>query len=303
MTEDELILTHILNCSRSELYLQKPQLTDQQQKQFESYKLRRQDGEPLQYILGTCNFMGFELKVDSRVLIPRPETEVLVDEAVKRLKNNLSFPHALNGNPESGLPIKTFGGDNIIKILDLGTGSGCIAIALAILLTDSKVTSVDVSQDALDLAKENVSKYKLEQRINLVHADMVDFLFVEAGDLSAGRQEYDLIISNPPYISEDQIKTLPKDVLQEPALALKAGKDGLIFYRDIIKYSPCLLREGAYLMMEFGDACLPAGRDKKSQSEEIQQMIEQTESFSLVEIIKDLTGRDRIVCAQKILGD
>ena len=282
MTENELILTHILNCSRSDLYLCKPQLTARQQKQLENCKRRRRKGEPLQYILGVCDFMGFELKVDHRVLIPRPETEVLVDEAIQRIKN-LSSP----------------------KILDLGTGSGNIAITLAKLVPGALITTADISKDALDLAKENAKRHSVEGRIKFIQADMLVSLRAPASccrKTAAGGNDtriFDLIISNPPYIPTAQMKALPADVQQEPRAALEAGKDGLKFYREIIKHTPPLLRSGGYLMMEFGDACLPAGRDRISQASEIQSMIEHTRSFSRVEIIKDLTGKDRIICARK----
>ncbi|MEI7998907.1 MAG: peptide chain release factor N(5)-glutamine methyltransferase [Candidatus Omnitrophota bacterium] len=257
MTEDELILTHILQCSRSELYLRNFKLTDSQQKQFVSYQLRRKAGEPLQYILGVCDFMGIELTVDQRALIPRPETEVLVDEAIKRIKN-LHSP----------------------KILDLGTGSGNIAIALLKFIEESFVTTVDVSKEALDLAKDNAFKHELEGRITFVQADMRDFL-------AQDKQQYDLIISNPPYIPINQMKTLPVDVLQEPLLALEAGEAGLDFYIDIIKLTPPLLRRKAYLMMEFGD-----GQEKAIK--ELSQ-----DQFKYIQIIKDLTDRNRIIILRR----
>ncbi|MBF0490734.1 MAG: peptide chain release factor N(5)-glutamine methyltransferase [Candidatus Omnitrophica bacterium] len=261
MTEDELILIHILQCSRSELYLRKPQLTIKQQEQVETYKSRRQNGDPLQYILGVANFMGLDFKVDSRVLIPRPETEILVDEAIQRMN-----------------PVKD------AKILDLGTGSGNITVSLAKFLPEAHVTTVDISKDALDVARENALRHGVNGRINFVQADMMDYLTAGTSQL-----QFDLIISNPPYIPEDQMKTLPKDVLQEPELALKAGKDGLIFYRDIIQYSPSLLRQGAYLMMEFGD----------DQGFAIQELLLKQKDFIHIQMIKDLAGRDRIMCAQK----
>lgn len=265
MTEDELILTHIFNCSRSELYLRKPQLSPEQQKQFESYKSRRQKGEPLQYILGVAYFMGLDFKVDSRVLVPRPETEVLVEEAVQRI-------HDLKE----------------IKILDLGTGSGNTAIALAKLLPQAQVTTVDISKDALDVAKGNAIIHKVENQIKFISADMIEYLMV--GAQYPEPDQYHLIISNPPYISEEQMSSLPKDVQQEPELALKAGKDGFKFYRDIIKYSPSLIRANGYLMMEFGDG----------QGLTIKELMKLQSVFSDIKILQDLTGRDRIICAQKI---
>ena len=265
MTEDELILTHLLKCSRRELYLQQLQLTDFQQKQFDSMKRRRQQGEPLQYILGVANFMGFDFKVDSRVLVPRPETELLVEEAVRLFR-----PY------------------NQIRILDLGTGSGNIPISLAKLMPDCRVVSVDISADALALAKENAEEHGVEDRVQFVQEDMINYLSVETRHASS--LQYDLIISNPPYIPDDRILTLPKDVQLEPHLALKGGPDGLRFYRAIIKFSPYLLREGGYLMMEFGDG----------QENAIRELFSGQEGFAAIQIHQDLAGRDRFVSAQKI---
>jgi release factor glutamine methyltransferase len=264
MTEDELILTHILNCSLSELHFHNLQLNDRQKELFELYKQRRKNGEPLQYILGSCSFMGFEIKVDPRVLVPRPETEMLVEEAVKKLK---AYE-------------KT-------KILDLGTGSGNIPIALAKLMPSCRITTIEVSKKALELAKENAIKNEVDGQIDFIHDDMLEFLKV--GAQHAVPLQYDLIISNPPYIPDEQMDSLPADVKREPELALKAGKDGLKFYRDIIKYSPCLIRVGGYLMMEFGDG----------QSLAIQTLMEEYPALSYIKIFPDLTGRDRFICAEK----
>jgi release factor glutamine methyltransferase len=263
MTEDELILTHILNCSRSELYLQKPKLSIEQQKQFDSYKARRSQGEPLQYILGTCNFFDLEFNVDSRVLIPRPETEILVDHAIKMMTD---------------LPA---------SILDLGTGSGNISITLAKFLPEAKIKSIDISEGALEVAQDNALRHAVNDKINFLCADMVEYLSAAAS--YPNPIQFDLIISNPPYVPEGQMDSLPKDVQQEPEQALKAGKDGLKFYRDIIKYTPSLIRAGGYLMMEFGDG----------QGLAIKDLLKQQLAFSQIEILQDLTGRDRIICIQK----
>lgn len=263
MTEDELILTHLLKCSRSELYLQALSLSSSQQAQFDAIKHRRRQGEPLQYLLGTANFLGFDFNVDARVLIPRPETELLVEEAVKRLK------------PFSRT-----------RILDLGTGSGNIPITLAKLMPDAMIVSVDISPGALELARKNAYEHEVEARVLFVEADMT-----REGSLSwlAEKELFDLVISNPPYIPEERMNSLPLDVRHEPMLALNAGKDGLKFYRDIIKYTPCLLRTGGYLMMEFGD----------DQADAVEGLILEQGGFIAVEIHRDLAGRNRFVSAQK----
>jgi release factor glutamine methyltransferase len=250
MSEDEILLTHVLRCRPIDLLLNKPVLTDVQQKQFQEYKFRRQKGEPLQYILGSWDFYGLEFKVNPFVLVPRPETEMLVDLAIKRFQGT--------------------------DILDIGTGSGNIAITLAKRLPYTKITAIDISIDALELALNNVQNHGVEARIELVHAGMEEYL-------SVCTQKYDLIISNPPYIPTSQINQLPTDVQHEPSLALDGGLDGLDFYRAIIKYSPGLLRKGAYLMMEFGDG----------QEQAITALASQ--KCSDIKIHKDLTGRPRVI--------
>lgn len=252
MTEDELLLTHVLRCRPADLLLNKPALTPSQKIQLEGYKSRRRNGEPLQYILGSWDFCGLEFKVDPRVLVPRPETEMLVDLAVKRTKGG--------------------------RILDLGTGSGNIAVTMAKFLPDAHLTAVDLSEAALSLAQENARTHKVEGRIEFVRADMTAF---------AGRGEpYDLIISNPPYIPSAQMAQLPADVRREPAMALEAGTDGLDFIRSIINRSTHLLRKGGYLMMEFGDG----------QAGAVLGLAES--QFKDNEIHKDLTGRERIFCGK-----
>lgn len=255
MIEDEIILTHILQCRTIDLVLNKPVLTSAQQKQFEEYKSRRQAGEPLQYILGTCNFMGLELKVNPSVLIPRPETEQLVEVALKYFKGG--------------------------RALDLGTGSGNMAIALAKFVPQSHIVSVDVSAEALEIARANARQHGVDDRIKFIQKDLNEYLTSFREDI------FDLIISNPPYIPTAWLSRLPRDVQKEPAMALDGGEDGLNFCRIIIKYTPCLLSGHGCLMMEFGDG----------QAESIKKLIQAQMVFSSIEIIQDLTGRDRIVRA------
>jgi release factor glutamine methyltransferase len=254
MTEDEIILTRILRCRPVDLVLKRSALTSPQQEQYENYKRRRAAGEPLQYILGVCNFMGLDLAVNPSVLIPRPETEQLVDAALKYFKGG----HAL----------------------DLGTGSGNIAIALAKFVPQSQIVSVGISAQALEVAKANAKHHGVENRIEFILGDILCNKLYSL-------HRFDLIISNPPYIPTDQLSSLPGDVQKEPPIALDGGKDGLNFYRIIIKYTPHLLRTGACLMMEFGDG----------QAEAIKKLVEAQRAFSDIEIIQDLAGRDRIIKA------
>jgi len=255
MSENDIILTHILKCRPIDLVVNKPVLTAIQQEKFDEYKRRRESGEPLQYILGTCNFMGLELAVNPAVLIPRPETEQLVDAAMKCFKGGY--------------------------VLDLGAGSGNVAIALAKFIPQSKIVSIDKSAQALEVARANARSHGLEDRIEFIQKDLSEYLT----DVTLENNKFDLIISNPPYIPTAQLSSLPLDVREEPSMALDGGADGLDFYRIIIKYTPCLLRSGACLMMELGDG----------QAEAVRKLAEDQKIFSGIEIIQDLARRDRIV--------
>ncbi len=252
MTEDEIILTHILKCTRADLILKKQKLDPSQERQYKEYRSRRAKGEPLQYILGSWDFYGLEFNVSPGVLIPRPETEGLVDAALKNFKG--------------------------VDILDLGTGSGNIAITMAKLLPYVQVTTVDTSLDAIEVAINNAQIHGVESRVEFVHADMRDFLV-------SHEKRYDMVISNPPYIPSPQMSHLPLDVQQEPSIALDGGEDGLDFYRLIIKTSPYLITRGGYLIMEFGDG----------QAEAIKDLARAQPLFSHREIFKDLAGKDRII--------
>jgi len=263
MSEDEIILTHILKCRTIDLVIDKPVLSADQQRQFEEHKSRRASGEPLQYILGTCDFMGLELAVNQAVLVPRPETEQLVDAALKYFKGGW--------------------------VLELGTGSGNIAIAVARFIPQSQIVSVDISGQALEVARANARSHGVDDRIEFIQDDFCRLLRGEADSLQRN-SPYDLIISNPPYIPTAQLAALPRDVQQEPHAALDGGVDGLDFYRIIIKYTPYLLRSGACLMMEFGDG----------QAEVIKKLVEDQNAFSRIEIIQDLAGRDRIIVSYRL---
>ncbi|MDE1920340.1 MAG: peptide chain release factor N(5)-glutamine methyltransferase [Candidatus Omnitrophica bacterium] len=258
MSEDEIILTHILQCRAIDLAVDGLALTPSQEEQFRRYKCRRLAGEPLQYILGCCDFMGLELGVNPTVLVPRPETEQLVDTALKYFKGGAA--------------------------LDLGTGSGNIAVALAKFVEHCEVIAMDKSAQALDTARANAKRHGVMQRMTFIHGDMSNEKFILNLLKDA---KFDLVISNPPYIPTEQLSTLPQDVRKEPPAALDGGRDGLKFIRIIIKYTPCLLRKGACLMMEFGDG----------QAEAVKQLAQDTRLFSTIEIFKDLAGRDRVMRA------
>ena len=209
----------------------------------------RLTGKPLWYILGTCNFYGYDFKVDGRVLIPRPETEELVSEALKFVK----------------------AGD---RVLDLCTGSGAIAVTVA-LKTGATVVASDVSDEALSLAKENAAR--LGANVEFLQGDLFE-------NVSG---EFDAILSNPPYIPTADIAGLQTEVKDyEPTLALDGGEDGLAFYRRIAAEAGGYLKEGGILLLEVGEG-------------EAGKAAEMLSGYS-VRIIKDLEGIERIVAAVKL---
>lgn len=263
MNEHEQILTSVLNCRRIDLYVDRKELSEDQKQQYSRMLQRRAQGEPLQYIIGHCEFLNAKLFVNEHVLVPRPETELLVEMAVQKLR-------LLKHRP--------------LRVLDLGTGSGNISIALAKRVYDCHVTAVDISREAIIVARNNARKNFVENKTTFVWCDM--FKFLDQGEELI--RKFDLIISNPPYIKSSDINTLPKDVQREPHIALDGGKDGLAFYRGIIDRAGKLLNENGLLMFEIGE----------NQSNAIKIMINQFPFFQNTFVFRDYTDADRFVCTQ-----
>ena len=192
------------------------ELSEEKQREFEALLARREKREPLQYILGETEFMGLTFHVEPGVLIPRADTEIVCEQALMRLK-----PGA--------------------RVLDIGTGSGALAISLAKLGKDVRVTAVDISDAALAIARANAEC--LSADVEFVKSDCFSVLKGE---------KFDMIISNPPYISGEEMKVLMPEVLLEPHLALFGGEDGLDFYRRISREAPEYLNDGGWLVFEIG---------------------------------------------------
>ena len=262
----ELLLARSLNLSREGLYVRLHDQVEERAKEIlEKLMQRRISGEPLQYILEHQEFWSLDVKVDPRVLIPRPETELLVEQSLLILS-------------ESSLR-------RISSVLEIGTGSGAIAIALAKELKDIFLVATDISLEALVLAAENARSAEVLHQINFVNGD----LFGPLHPLKEGAP-FDLILSNPPYITRGKIETLAKEVKDhEPRLALDGGEDGLAFYRRIIPEAHFYLREGGWLLLEVA----------LGQSGIISRMIEEGGNFLKPESIPDLSGIGRVVKAQR----
>ncbi|MEG8947283.1 peptide chain release factor N(5)-glutamine methyltransferase [Rosettibacter firmus] len=257
----ELLLADILNCKRLDLYLKYDQpLSEDEINKYREYISRRAKREPLQYIIGKVDFFGLELKINKSVLIPRPETEILVETIINREKDK-----------------------NSLLILDIGTGSGNIAIALAKSLSQSKIVAVDISNEALKVAEENVNKHNVINQIELVRKNILE-------DTNFYNLKFDIIVSNPPYVSINEYQSLQEEIiLYEPQIAVTDNDDGLKFYRKISEIADKNLKTGGRIYLEIG-----AGR-----SEQIENILTTT-GFSNIQFVKDYQQINRIVYGIKI---
>ena len=264
MRESELLFTSILRCDRMSLYLRRNSLLNKCQSMLVSSVLRRRiSGEPIDYILGKTEFMGLEFKVNADVLIPRPDTEILIDTVLKKV--------AVQNTDISTL-----------RILDIGTGSGCIAVSLAKFLPAANIFATDISGKALSIAKANARLHNIKDRLKFINCNLLN-----CDELRT--LNYHFIVSNPPYIPSAQIAYLQPEVQREPRIALDGGEDGLDFYRSIVRDAPAHLNAKGFLIMEMG----------YNQGKAIKNIIQDSADFEIIEIVKDYANIDRVVVARK----
>lgn len=252
----ELLLAEVLNCKRLNLYLQfdRP-LKEDEVNGYREFVRRRAQREPLQYILGKVEFFGLEFKVNSSALIPRPETEILVEEVLKSLAGTES-------------PV----------IIDIGTGSGNICAALASKLSNSKVYSMDINEQALALAEENIKNLNLLEKVHLLRQDILE---INQSNLP----QADLIVSNPPYVPHKEYETLQEEIVKyEPRNAVTDESDGMKFYRRITQFAGEKLKTGGRLFFELG----------YNSSDAVQQIMAE-HGFREIKIIKDYSGINRVI--------
>ena len=235
-------------------YLAYPEeeLTSDQEASFQKALAQRAERIPLQHITGEQEFMGLSFKVSDKVLIPRQDTEVLVEEALKYLKSGMKF-------------------------LDLCTGSGCILLSLLHSCPGAEGTGADLSGEALQVAEEN--RQRLGIQAELIKSDLFEEI----------EGNFDMIVSNPPYIRSGEIDHLMEEVrLYDPRMALDGHEDGLYFYREIAKESPRFLKSGGMLLLETG----------YDQGESVPQLLRE-QGFREIEVIRDLAGLDRVVIGRR----
>lgn len=259
LADAALLLMHTLGVDRATLIAHPERKLDrEQQAGYQRLLERRLRFEPMQYITGTQEFYGLELRVSPAVLIPRPETELLVEAVLARL-------------PREGA----------LRIVDVGTGSGAIAVALGVSLPEAYVTAIDLSAEALIVARENIAAHGLVQRVRIVESDLLDGL--------AGEEAFDAIVANPPYVSLGDAAGLHPQVRDfEPPAALFAGESGLDVYRRLIPQAGQMLKPGGLLALEFGFG----------QAEAVLGLLA---GWSGAMVLEDLQGLERVAVAWRAL--
>lgn len=262
--DGEVILAHLLDCKRIDLILKHDEVLDKEQEReyIKRINLRAQ-GMPVQYITGNQEFMGLDFHVTPDVLIPRPDTEILVEEAIQ----------------EASLM------DKPLIIVEIGTGSGAIALSLAHYIKDAQVHTIDISPKAIEIARKNAKNLSLEEKVIFHQGDLLSPI---KGILDG---KVDILVSNPPYIPSKDILSLQREVqFHEPSLALDGGIEGLDFYKRIIDEVLDFLSHQARLIFEIGH----------DQGDRVSGMIREMGIFSDIRIIKDLASLDRVVLAKDL---
>lgn len=259
----QLILMYLLNKDKIYLYTHNDELVNEEiiKKYYEMLE-KRNTGYPLQYMLNCQEFMGLELYVEEGVLVPRADTETLVEKIINIAKSD-RFKDRKN-----------------INILDIGTGSGAIAVSLAHYIKNSQVTAVDISDTSIKVANVNKEKFALEN-LQVVKADLFD-------NLNFLSSHFDIIVSNPPYIESKEIDKLQIEVARyEPRLALDGGDSGLLYYKKIKEIVEDLICEDGILSVEIGH----------NQAESVLTLFKEIKSVKNIELDKDLYGNNRVVTA------
>lgn len=258
LLDSELILCYLLQKDRIYLHLnKKTKVSESIKHKFYKLAKKRNEGYPLQYITNSQEFMGLELYVQEGVLIPGPDTEILVETVIEMAKEKYN--------------------NQKIKILDLGTGSGAIAVSLAYYLENSFVTAIDIDKKAVETTNINIKKHKLNN-IEAIEGDFFDHIFDE---------KFHIVVSNPPYIERDAIPLLQTEVsVYEPGKALDGGRDGLYYYRRIVELFKNIHEKNGVLAVEIG--C--------TQRISVEEIFMNAKLFKEIKSFKDLSKKDRLVC-------
>ncbi|MBM79910.1 MAG: protein-(glutamine-N5) methyltransferase, release factor-specific [Planctomycetaceae bacterium] len=258
--DTEILLAHARGCERIELYTHfNDVLTDDERATMRELVQRRANHEPVAYLVGYREFYSLEFEVNKDVLIPRPDTETIVLELLEIAKT-MASP----------------------KIVDVCTGSGCIAISVAVNHDTAEVVATELHDVALQIAVQNSEKHEVSDRIEFLKGDLLSCIKPE--------QQFDIVASNPPYVATADIETLEPTVREhEPHTALDGGADGTRYISRLITDAPNYLKDGGYLMLEMGS----------EQAGMVCELIDENGQFSDAQILTDLAGRSRVACARK----
>ena len=259
----ELLLRHALGMNQAEFYLRVDDvIAPDVECRLWPLLQRRARREPLAYITGRKEFWSLDFKVTPAVLIPRPETELLVEAALERARSMLESP---------------------FRILDIGTGSGAIAVCLAKELREAQISAVDISSAALRVARENAERHGVADRIRFAQGDLFAAVAEERGS-------FDLILANPPYIRSGDLAELAPEIREwEPIAALDGGADGLDIYRRIVNDGGSYLADEGHLLFEIGDGMAKA----------VGQMIANAGGFETADVLQDYAGKERVIATRK----
>jgi len=269
----ELLLMHALGRDRTWLYTHpEAPLEAAQAQQYLALVARRAAGEPVQYLTGKQEFWGLEFKVTPAVLIPRPETEHVMEVALARLG-----PRGFKVHLDTGAPRET------LRVADVGTGTGCLAVALAYELPHAEIFATDISAQALEIARENAVRHNVADRVNFMQADLLE-PFVSASE------RFDLIVSNPPYVARADAAKLQREVRDhEPHAALFGGLSGTEIYARLIEQAGSLLRSGGLLVVELG----------YNSADHVRSILTLENGWTNVAFTNDLAGIPRVAAAER----
>ena len=285
----KILIEYVFKISKEKLILKyKDEINNKKVEEFRKLLKKLENGIPIQYIINNQEFMGLNFYVDEDVLIPQPDTEVLVEEVIKycnELRNNEPEDKETNKDYKENIekePIINKEDKNInkktIKILDLCTGSGIIGISIYKYLENVEIYASDISQKALNIAEKNTNLNNA--KINFINSDMFENIHIK---------DFDIIVSNPPYIESKVIKSLSKEVQNEPKLALDGGEDGLKFYRSILENANDYLRKNGAIFLEIG----------YDQKEKIEEILKSYKIYKETKCIKDFGGNNRVIIIKK----
>lgn len=264
----KVLLEHCLKSSSAEIYLNGKNVSASERKIYKKYILKRKSGIPAAYLTGSTEFMGLNFFINRDVLIPRQDTEILVEEVIRIL-------------PTSHFPLPA--------ILDIGTGSGNVAVSLAKYINNSKIVATDISNNALKVARKNAKLNNVSDKITFLQCDLfpTTYHLFATGEPTRPLTAYDIIVSNPPYVRTSEIPKLQKEIQHEPYISLNGGKDGLDFYEKIIYGCRRYLKKNGFLIFEIG----------YHHSKKIKKMMDKI-GLKNINIEKDYSGLERVIYGQ-----